>query len=335
MKRFRWLLVLLLIVALTIALVGCSQEKADTPPDDNVEDTPDDAPKDIDEFNLVAEVGDEYLNSGKPVNISAEDVYNNVVVGGDTNYVILSIRRAEHFAQGHIEGAMNLPYGEMYKQENLDQLPQDKTIIVQCYTGNTASQITAYLNMLGYNAVNLKFGMLGWNEDALFIPGYDGTAGFPVVQGADEVADTYDFPVVLTGETDINEIIKVQAEAYLTSGQPTVISVEDLYNNVVVGGDSSYQIVSIRSAEDYEAGHIEGAINIPFKGIAKFDNLKRLDPDKKIAVYCYTGHTGAQATMILNLLGYEAYNVKFGMMAWNEEYSSSYTPAPGLPVVVD
>jgi rhodanese-related sulfurtransferase len=55
------------------------------------------------------------------------------------------------------------------------QLPTDKTIIVYCYTGQTASQTTAILRLLGYDAYNLSGGMgkeggSGWLG-----------AGYPVV----------------------------------------------------------------------------------------------------------------------------------------------------------
>jgi len=33
-------------------------------------------------------------------------------------------------------------------------------------------------------------------------------------------------------------------------------------------------------------------------------------------VYCYTGHTGSQTTALLNLLGYDATNLLFGMCSW-------------------
>jgi len=33
---------------------------------------------------------------------------------------------------------------------------------------------------------------------------------------------------------------------------------------------------------------------------------------------CYTGHTASYTAMLLNQLGYEAYSMKFGTMAWND-----------------
>jgi len=44
-------------------------------------------------------------------------------------------------------------------QEYFGQLPQDKKLVVYCYTGQTAGQAVAGLRMLGYDAVSLNGGM--------------------------------------------------------------------------------------------------------------------------------------------------------------------------------
>jgi len=52
------------------------------------------------------------------------------------------------------------------------------------------------------------------------------------------------------------------------------------------------------------------------------ENLKKLNPDKQIVVYCYTGRTGrtaSQATAILNTLGYDARNLSRGMTGWTTD----------------
>ena len=77
--------------------------------------------------------------------------------------------------------------------------------------------------------------------------------------------------------------------------------------------------MSVRGADHYALGHIPGAINIPWKAIAEPENLAKLPTDQPIVVYCYTGHTGQIATTSLNLLGYDATNLKFGMMGWTED----------------
>jgi len=93
-----------------------------------------------------------------------------LVDSGSQDIYILDIRDAKDYAQGHIKGAHNIPFKEVGK--NLDKLPLDKTIIVYCYTGQTAGQTTAALNIAGFEARSLNGGMNnGWSK-----------AGYPVVK---------------------------------------------------------------------------------------------------------------------------------------------------------
>jgi rhodanese-related sulfurtransferase len=49
------------------------------------------------------------------------------------------------------------------------------------------------------------------------------------------------------------------------------------------------------------------------------DNLSKIDPDSPVYVYCYTGHSAAQSAALLQILGYDAYSVKFGMCGWSSD----------------
>lgn len=49
------------------------------------------------------------------------------------------------------------------------------------------------------------------------------------------------------------------------------------------------------------------------------ENLKKLNPDKQIVVYCYMGRTASQATAVLNTLGYDARNLSRGMTGWTTD----------------
>jgi rhodanese-related sulfurtransferase len=93
------------------------------------------------------------------------------------------------------------------------------------------------------------------------------------------------------------------------------ITASDL--NLKIAEDEDMTIISCRSATDYAAGHIPGAINIGIDSL--LDNLDKIDPDEPVYVYCYTGHTAAQFASLLNLLGYDAYSLKFGMCSWSSD----------------
>lgn len=96
-------------------------------------------------------------------NIKAPDVQK--MIESKTVFYGVDIRRPEDYAKGHLPGFVNIPFGQV--GQNLDKLPMDKLIIVQCYTGQTASQTTGVLRMMGYNAKNLHFGFQGVTDNKL------------------------------------------------------------------------------------------------------------------------------------------------------------------------
>ena len=109
------------------------------------------------------------------------------------------------------------------------------------------------------------------------------------------------------------------ADAYFSEG-PRTIKAADLFENLNDGDpDNDPYIISLRSAEDYAKGHIPGAVHMDVKTLFTSDNLATIPPDKDIVVFCYTGQTAGQATAALNMLGYEAYSLLFGMSSWTTD----------------
>ena len=63
---------------------------------------------------------------GRPV-ISADALYENLNDGDTSNDpFIVSVRSAEHYALGHIPGAINIPWKQIAEPENLAKLPTDQ-----------------------------------------------------------------------------------------------------------------------------------------------------------------------------------------------------------------
>jgi len=71
----------------------------------------------------------------------------------------LDIRHPDAFKKGHIKGAKNIFWIDLLKSKNLKKLPKNKTIVLICYVGHTASQMLVALRLLGYKVLALKFGM--------------------------------------------------------------------------------------------------------------------------------------------------------------------------------
>ena len=119
-----------------------------------------------------------------------------------------------------------------------------------------------------------------------------------------------------------DEAVLARLEAYNANLPPAYgnLSVDDLAIEMIDNPDLT--IVDVRQPEEYEAGHLPGAFNIPLRDLAK--NLDLLpDLDAPIVVYCGSAFRSAMAMTALQILGYtDVRNMKGGVKAWDaEEYA--------------
>lgn len=99
--------------------------------------------------------------------ITAQALNNNLYDGYSANDpYIVSLRSEADYLSGHIDGAVHISAGALFSKENLATLPTDRQILVYCYTGQGAGHVSAMLNINGYNAISLKYGMCSWNSTA-------------------------------------------------------------------------------------------------------------------------------------------------------------------------
>jgi rhodanese-related sulfurtransferase len=121
-------------------------------------------------YGLIAKYADAFLSNppGPHRTIYAETLMDDADDPDSADqlhdFFLLDIRKSADFCAGHTIDIVNIPFEEVAKPENLAILPTDMPILVICYTGHTASQINSILNMLGYNAWTLRFGMTSWRE---------------------------------------------------------------------------------------------------------------------------------------------------------------------------
>lgn len=83
----------------------------------------------------------------------------------DSSVVLLDVRTASEFAEGHIEGAINIDQGQSdFMEKAKAALPMDKKIAVYCRSGRRSANAAGKLGAEGYRCVNLKGGILAWKE---------------------------------------------------------------------------------------------------------------------------------------------------------------------------
>lgn len=256
--------------------------------------------------------------SGFPF-MRAEEVYEKVVKGGDDSYFLVSVQTPEEYARGHVPGAVNIPLQELADAKSLAQLPRDRKIILTCEDGHRSMAAAMFLGQLGFDTRAVNMGLSYWNSAGAGIRSpYPGSAGYPV-STVDAVAPArYELPVIAGKSRNGREAVIDRTRAILSSGRNLFIDRGKVYEKAVKGGDKSYMLVSLQRPEDYAKGHVPGAINIPYSEIANPDSLRKFPTDKKIVLICYVGHWAGSAALFLNQLGYEAYDMRFGTLGWND-----------------
>ena len=83
--------------------------------------------------------------------------------------------------------------------------------------------------------------------------------------------------------------------------------------------ERSYIILDVRRPDEYAAGHIPNAINVPNETIGKDDIPELPDKGQLIMVYCRSGRRSKEASEKLVKLGYTNIVEFGGILDWNGE----------------
>ncbi len=67
-------------------------------------------------------------------------------------------------------------------------------------------------------------------------------------------------------------------------------------------GDPSLFVLDVRTPKEYAAGHVPGAINVPYDQVAS--HLAVIPKDKDVVLYCQSGRRAGLAAEVLQASGY-------------------------------
>jgi rhodanese-related sulfurtransferase len=300
------------------------------------------------DFEAIRAAAEAYLGSGRPLDIDAKTLYESMVSSmallDVRNYDPSSFKRGpiivdlrapdpempQPYAVGHIPGSVPIPLRNIADWKYLKDLPKDRKIVVYSATGQVGGQAAAILNLLGYDAVNLKWGMTSWAARSDIAPGrYESSrdtvwrsgGSYRTVVSLDSPQEIYDFPDFENGDGRDNfETILSAARLYFNAlDKPFTISAPEL-DALLRSSENPYVVplvLDVRDEAAYRLGHIDKCLHIPLRALFRRENLRHLPPDRQIVVYCETGHESAQAVAVLNLLGYDAVSLKWGIAAWS------------------
>ena len=121
-------------------------------------------------ISLIVVMGTACSQQGKNqvTDISADSLKASM---NQTDIVILDVRTPEEFADGHVEGAVNIDFKNADFSANIDKLDKTKKYEVYCRSGHRSAESAKVMNGKGFNVSNVTGGILGWQEK-----------GYPVVQ---------------------------------------------------------------------------------------------------------------------------------------------------------
>jgi len=284
----RWGLILM-VLPLMLGIFGCS--------DDSVVIVTSD-------FEILVEAGSAYINGTAPGVIAAD------VVAADLDaYTILDMRSTAAYNAGHIPGAIDASNATIV--EMAATYYEGKPFLAACYSGHGAGHTVFALQMLGYEAKSLKFGMAGWHVDFMGLwQGKIDNLATPVQTAAPELTTTYPFPEL----TDYS--LEARLDVALNGGSNFI-----RYSDMVAEGLENYFIINYFTEDQYlgvdgsgSPGHIDGAYQFTPKASLGYDEMLEYLPTDgtQIVVYCWTGQHGSQVAAYLNMLGYDAYDMLAG-----------------------
>ncbi len=331
MKRRSWLAVVLVAMA---AMWGCSDDDSPVTPTQTA-------------YEMMVEAGAAYINDSIdcPGVISAADL----VANGLENYTIFDIRSEQAYLDGHIPGAIHAGLGTILSDVAAKALPMDANIVVACYSGQSAGHAKVALELMGYeNVKSLLFGMSSWCTATS--GSWNGGIGNALGAGAETTNNNASLTThtVPTLSDDVATVVADRVAAMLAGGFKGIA-----YTDMLANGLENYFIVNYFGEADYLGagtsgvpGHIPGAFQFtPYASMGVDQMLGNLPTDMPIVVYCWTGQHSSQITAYLNMLGYEAYSLKFGSNAlfhdnltahkWSAAAINEFDMDYGLPANAD
>lgn len=95
--------------------------------------------------------------------ITMEEAKDIFATEGD--YIILDVRRADEFSQGHIPGAINIANEDIINTEPAELKDKNQTIYVYCRSGNRSKQASAKLAAMGYINIVECGGIIDWTGE--------------------------------------------------------------------------------------------------------------------------------------------------------------------------
>ena len=88
-----------------------------------------------------------------------------LLAADSSEWLILDVRSAEEYAEGHVPGAINIPHTDVAAQMSIIQTYKDKPVVVYCRSGYRAGKAADILLEADFSDVrHLEGDIMGWRD---------------------------------------------------------------------------------------------------------------------------------------------------------------------------
>jgi rhodanese-related sulfurtransferase/DNA-binding transcriptional ArsR family regulator len=114
-------------------------------------------------------------------------------------------------------------------------------------------------------------------------------------------------------EARLAEVAKITRDFLAENAQLDAVDVDDLREKVRKG---EVTLLDVRPEEEYEAGHIPGALSVPLPALAK--RLSGLPKTREVVAYCRGPYCvlAVEAVKVLRARGFKAIRLEDGVLDW-------------------
>ncbi len=277
-------------------------------------------------MQYLEEHGDIVNRPSIPHMVQAEGVFEKLHA---SNQLIIDVRPAEAFQEGHILHAINITGPNIldYFERIIEPNSFDRIVLV-CDHGMYSGFVAAILEMLGYkNIFFMRYGLSSWNMD-IAKANWLSNLSSHMTGKLDTIVHQKPakglLPVINTGKTNGYDILRARAQQVLEDTQEDIL----VYADSLISHPDRFFIINYWPKNLYDQGHIKGAVQYDPKTSLRSDkDLTTLPTDKPIVLYCYTGHHSNYPIAFLRLLGYDARHLPYGVNAFVQQLMLDTQPA--------
>jgi phage shock protein E len=105
--------------------------------------------------------------------------------------------------------------------------------------------------------------------------------------------------------------------SFTTITAQTKVEVNSKQVNSMLQKDKKWIVLDVRSAEEFNSGHIKGALNIDIRQPDAFSKIDKLNKNAKYIVHCRTNHRSGMAVEHMMQSGFKnIYQMMDGWSGW-------------------